>query len=297
MHAFSMPRLDRLITLYLCSPISKMLGRAQAECVPILTYHSISNNLLGRSHPYYQINTTPGVFSQQMRWLKSAGYRSIDLAELLNQQSAGEDMSKKIVITFDDGYRDLYTEGLAIMKQCGFTGTLFLATDRIRNTPMRYEGVDYLTWQDVRELHAQGFQLGSHTVTHADLRSLEPEQIEYELGYSKEVIEQEVGEAVESFSYPFSFPEEDRDFTRFLGDVLENLGFKSGVSNIIGRVRRDSNPYCLPRMAVNSWDSPDLLEAKVVGGYDWMHIPQRLSKFANHNITAMQTTGRETAPR
>lgn len=297
MQAFGMPRLDRLITLYLCSPMAKILGRAEAECVPILTYHSISNNLFGHSRPYYQINTTPEVFSEQMRWLKGAGYRSIGLAELLNQHSAGEDMSKKIVITFDDGYRDIYTEGLAIMKQCGFTGTLFLATDRIRNTPTRYEGVDYLTWQDMRELHAQGFQLGSHTVTHPDLRSLEPEQIEYELGYSKEVIEQEVGEAVESFSYPFSFPEEDRDFTRFLGDALENLGFKNGVSNIIGRARRESNRYCLPRMPVNSWDSPDLLKAKVVGGYDWMHVPQRLSKFVYHNITVMQTTGRQPASR
>jgi len=297
MQAFSMPRLDRLITLYLCSPMRKILGRAEAECVPILTYHSISNNLFGHSHPYYQINTTPEVFSEQMHWLKNAGYHSIDLAELLSQHSAGEDMPKRVVITFDDGYRDLYTEGLAIMKQCGFTGTIFLATDRIRNTPTRYEGVDYLTWQDVRELHAQGFQLGSHTVTHPDLRSLEPEQIEYELGYSKEVIEQEVGEAVESFSYPFSFPEEDRDFTRFLGDSLENLGFKSGVSSIIGRARRGSNPYCLPRMPVNSWDSPDLLEAKMVGGYDWMHVPQRLSKFLNHNMTVMQTTGRQPASR
>src|SRR5215813_9209151 len=169
----TLPPLDRLITLYVCSPMVKIVGRARHACVPILSYHSISTNLFGHFHPSAQINTTPA-FSAQMRWLKRAGYQSINLAEMLSQLSAGQDMSKKVVITFDDGYRDLYTEGFSILKQCGFGATVFLATGRIRNTPSRYEGVDYLTWQDVRELYSQGVRFGSHTVTHPDLRSMEP---------------------------------------------------------------------------------------------------------------------------
>jgi hypothetical protein len=207
--------------------------------------------------------------------------------------SDAQNMSKRVVITFDDGYRDLFTDGLPILKQCGFTATIFLATDRIQDTPMRFEGVDYLTWQDVRELHKEGMNFGSHTVTHPDLRSMEPEQIDYELGYSKEVIEQKLGTAVESFSYPFPFPEEDRDFARFLGDTLENHGFKNGVSNIIGRAHRDSNPFFLPRLGVNSWDHTELLKAKLEGGYDWMHIPQWLHKLVHHNVTMMQSSGRQ----
>jgi len=210
-----------------------------------------------------------------------------------SQLSAGEDMSKKVVITFDDGYRDFYTEGFPILKQCGFTATVFLATGRIRNTPTRYEGVDYLTWQDVRELHAEGVQFGSHTVTHPDLRSMDPDQIDYELGYSKEVIEQQIGDTVESFSYPFPFPEEDRDFKRFLADILENQGFKNGVSSIIGRAHRNSSQFFLPRMPLNSWDTPKLLEAKLLGAYDWMHVPQWIHKFVNHNITLMQGASRQ----
>ncbi|HXM94081.1 MAG TPA: polysaccharide deacetylase family protein [Candidatus Dormibacteraeota bacterium] len=261
--------------------------------MPILVYHSISTNLFGLSHPYYQINTSPEIFSTQMRWLRNAGYHSVDLPEMVDGLSNAQDMSKRVVITFDDGYRDVFTHGLPIMKQCGLTATIFLATDRIHETPMRFEGVDYLTWQDVRELHKEGMSFGSHTVTHPDLRSMEPEQIDYELGYSKEVIEQKLGVAVESFSYPFPFPEEDRDFARFLGDTLENHGFKNGVSNIIGRAHRDSNPYFLPRLGVNSWDNLELLKAKLLGGYDWMHIPQWFHKLVNHNVTMMQGSGRQ----
>ncbi|MGB2628848.1 MAG: polysaccharide deacetylase family protein [Candidatus Acidiferrum sp.] len=280
--------MDRFLTLYLCSPVARLMGWNHRPHVPILMYHSISTNLFGLSHPYSQINTAPEMFSMQMRWLRNAGYQSVTLSELVDGFADGQEMSKKVVITFDDGYRDLFTDGLAILKQCRFTATIFLATDRIRDTPMRFEGVDYLTWRDVRELQKEGMNFGSHTVTHPDLRSLELEQIDYELGYSKEVIEQKLGVAVESFSYPFPFPEEDHDFIRFLGDTLQNQGFRNGVSNIIGRAHRESNPYFLPRLGVNSWDRAELLEAKVQGGYDWMHWPQLVKKRVLHNATLMQ---------
>ena len=259
--------------------------------MPILKYHSISTNLFGQSHPYFQINTQPEVFSQQMRWLKSHGYQSIHLSEMAHGLATGRDMSKCVVITFDDGYRDFLTEGFATLKQCGFTATVFLVTNRIQNTPMRHEGVDYLTWADVRQLHAEGVQFGSHTMTHPDLRSLELDQIDYEIGYSKEVMEQEIGQTVESFSYPFPFPEEDRDFVRFIGDALENQGFKYGVSSIIGRAHRGTHQFALPRVPVNSWDTPELLQAKVMGGYDWVHVPQLLKKFICHNGTLMKSEG------
>ena len=288
-----MRQLDQLITLYLYSPLVRFARRSGNGFVPILKYHSISTNLFGQSHPYYQINTNPEVFSRQMRWLKAHGYRGIHLSEMLDGLLSGLDMSKHVVITFDDGYRDFFTEGFAILKQCGFTATVFLVTDRIRKTPMRNEGVDYLTWGDVRQLHSEGVRFGSRTVTHPDLRSLDPDQIDYEIGYSKEVIEQELGEAVESFSYPFPFPEEDRDFARFIGDALENQGFKSGVSGIIGRAHSMNNPFFLPRLPINSWDTSEMLKAKLAGGYDWMHTLQWCHKLLNHNVTMMQATRKQ----
>ena len=287
-NGFQMPRVDRFATLYVGHPAARVLGPRPGARVPILMYHSISDNLFAKSQPYYQINTSPGVFARQMRWLRNNGYRSMNLGEMLAAMHAGQDLSKTVVITFDDGYRDFYTDGLAAMKQCGLSATIFLATDRIQDTPVRLEGADYLTWSEVRELHAEGIEFGSHTVTHPDLRSLGPEQIDYELGYSKETIEQKLGAPVPSFAYPFAFPEEDRDFTRYLFDALENHGFENGVSTIIGRARAGSNRYCLPRLPVNTWDDAALLRAKLEGGYDWMHWPQWFNKFLHHNMSLMQ---------
>jgi len=266
----------------------RLLGGNAKKRVPILMYHSISDNLFAKSHPYYQINASPKVFARQMRWMRQNGYQTMNLTEMLAAMETGQDLSKKVVITFDDGYQDFYTDALPVLKQCGFTATIFLATDRIQDTSARFEGADYLTWREVRELQAEGIRFGSHTVTHPDLRSLGPDHIDYELGYSKETIEQKLGVSVESFSYPFAFPEEDRDFTRFLVDALESHGFENGVSTILGRAKLGNNRFCLPRLPVNSWDDPFLLRAKLEGGYDWLHWPQWFHKFAYHNVCLMQ---------
>jgi peptidoglycan/xylan/chitin deacetylase (PgdA/CDA1 family) len=283
-----MARVDRLATLYLAHPLRRIIGRNSSSRVPILMYHSVSDNLFGKSHPYYQINTSPRVFARQMRWLRQNGYRTMDITDMWAAIVAGTDLSKTVVITFDDGYQDFYTSAFDVMKQCGFTATIYLATDRIQDTPVRIEGVDYLSWREVRELHSAGIRFGSHTVTHPDLRSLGPDQIDYEVGYSKEIIEQKLGAAVKSFAYPFAFPEEDKDFARFLADILENLGFENGVSTILGRASRKSNPFYLPRLPVNSWDDTSFLRAKLGGDYDWLHWPQLLNKVVHHNVTLMQ---------
>jgi len=284
LRAFQLPRIDRFATVYLCHPVAKLTGWSAKYCVPILTYHSISENLFGKVHPYHQINTPVSVFAMQMKWLRREGYRTISLSELLSGFEATEDLAKTVALTFDDGYQDFYTDAFPLLRQCGFRATVFLATDRIRDMSVRMEGADYLTWNEVRELNAEGIIFGSHSVTHADFRSLEPEHIEYELGYSKETIEQKIGAPVESFSYPFALPEEDGDFIRYLADTLENMGYSSGVCSAIGRAMPKNKRFFLPRLSVNSWDDAELLRAKVEGGYDWLHWPQWFYKFAHHNV-------------
>jgi peptidoglycan/xylan/chitin deacetylase (PgdA/CDA1 family) len=282
-----MPRLDRVASLYLAHPLAKLTRWTSRYCVPILNYHSVSDNLFGKVHPYYQINTSVSVFAKQLKWLRNEGYRTIGLPDLLGGFETAQDLSKRVALTFDDGYRDFYTDAFPILKQCGFTATVFLATDRIRDTPVRLEGADYLTWGEVRELHAEGVIFGSHSVTHADLRSLGPDQIDYEIAYSKETIQEKIGAPVDSFSYPFAFPEEDGDFTRYLADILQNGGYSNGVSSTIGRARPKDARFFLPRLPINSCDDVALLRAKLEGGYDWLYWPQLVYKFSHHNVPLM----------
>jgi peptidoglycan/xylan/chitin deacetylase (PgdA/CDA1 family) len=282
-----MPRIDRIASLYLAHPITQAIGPDPKSRVPILMYHSISENLFGMSHPYFHINTVPAVFTEQMRWLQHSGYRTLSLNEAFEGLETDKDLRKTVVLTFDDGYRDFYTEAMPVLKQCGFSATIFLATDRIQQTPVRIEGADYLTWREVRELHSEGIQFGAHTVTHPDLRSLGPDELEQELGRSKEIIEDSLGVRVESFSYPHGFPEEDRQYAEYVRDLLCNLGYDNAVTTILGRAKKETERYSLPRLPINSFDDAAFLRAKLEGGYDWLHWPQLFKKYLFHHAALM----------
>ncbi len=285
---FSLPRLDRLATLYCGFPLTRWFGREKPDHVPILMYHSVSDNLFAKSRPYYQINTSPGIFAQQMQWLRNAGYHTLNLAQLRQCFETNQVPPKTVVITFDDGYRDFYSDAFPSLRRHGFTATVFLTTGRTQDAPARFEGADYMTWGEVSELHAAGIEFGSHTVSHPDLRSMGPDEIEYEVGFSKETIEEHLGVPVQSFAYPFAFPEEDRSFTRFFEDLLKIHGFEIGVCTILGRASSYHNRFFLPRLPVNSWDDYPLFRAKLEGGYDWLHWPQWLNKYIHHNVSLMK---------
>lgn len=269
-------RADRFATLRLFHPIYQ-LGAFRQNGAPVLMYHSISDGT-ENVHPYYQTTTSPRVFSEQMRFLSENRYSVIGLGELVTAMRQGKSLSGCVVITFDDGFRDFYVHAFPVLQRYGFSATMFLPTDYIGRTERSFQRRACMTWSEVRELHGAGMRFGSHTVTHPQLRSTEKNQREYELRHSKHVIEDELGTSVESFSYPFAFPEQSREFTRELRADLEKCGYENGVSTVIGRATAGSDQLFLKRLPVNSHDDIRLFKAKLDGAYDWLHGAQYVAK-------------------
>jgi peptidoglycan/xylan/chitin deacetylase (PgdA/CDA1 family) len=283
-----MLRPDRMASVYFWGPLARLHRARSSFRIPILMYHSVSENLFGKSHPYYQINTSPKMFAQQMKYLRDAGYKTVVPADFVEGTLPTRRREKLVSITFDDGYRDFYTHAFPILRRYGFSAIIYLATGRVRKVPEVHEGVEYLCWDEVREMHRNSIHFGSHTVTHPDLRSLGPEQIEYELGSSKETIESELGTCIDSFAYPYAFPEEDTRFSRYFRDQLETHGYTTQVTTILGTATAKSDVFFLPRLPANTWDDPAFFKTKLEGGYDWLHWPQKLYKVTHHHMTLMQ---------
>src|SRR5262249_31563799 len=124
-------RLDRLASIYLWGPIARAMAGNSSLRVPILMYHSVSDNLFGKTHPYFQINTLPKVFFEQMQFLHDAGYVTVDLQDVVVGRRQPKEHEKLLVITFDDGYRDFYTHAFQILHRFGLTATVFLTSGRI----------------------------------------------------------------------------------------------------------------------------------------------------------------------
>jgi len=242
--------------------------------IPILMYHSISDGEPSDEHPYYRTSTPPAIFAAQMRYVHENGFQTVSPTAALTRLVAGEDVSKLIVITFDDGYRDFYINAAPVLSQLGFTATVFLPTAYIGKSTLEFRGRACLTWPEVRELQRIGFSFGSHTVTHPQLQYLDSLSIKREVVASKEMIEEQTDRRVDSFAYPYAFPQADRGFKNRLRELLSSAGYQSGVSTIVGRLTTDSDPLFIQRLPINNLDDTPLFKAKLAGAYDWMGIPQ-----------------------
>jgi peptidoglycan/xylan/chitin deacetylase (PgdA/CDA1 family) len=288
-------RLDRTLSIHLGRQISRVANRANLRGMPILMYHSIKNQV-GTTHPYYETNTAPEMFTRHMEFLSGNGYSAVSLEEALQSLSAGKDAANCVVITFDDGFRDFYSVAYPILREFGFVATVFLATGLINDQRLQWKDADLMTWAEVRELQTLGIRFGSHTVNHPELEKLDEKRIDWEVVQSKQTLEDKLGAPVKSFAYPYAFPEHNRAFTKRLSGILESYGYENGVSTVIGRARSCDNPFFLPRLPVNTWDDLRLFQAKLEGGYDWLHFPQRIYKAIKNRDTPAQDVADERKP-
>src|SRR5690349_10035246 len=273
-------RLDRSVSVNLFHPLSRLANGRSAARVPILMYHGVREGTPAR-HPYYEINTSPLVFAQHMKFLSENGYTTLRLDKLVAHLAGGQEgcsAKRHVVITFDDGYRDFHTHAYPVLARYGFTATVFLVTAATGNSRSKFNGADCLTWDEVRQLHTHGVGFGSHTVSHPELRFLSESGLDYQITSSRQAIEDAIGHAVRSFAYPYAFPEADRGFVLRLAELLEKRGYETGVSTILGTARPGVKRFSLPRLPINSWDDPKLFQAKLEGGYDWLHRAQYLVK-------------------
>jgi peptidoglycan/xylan/chitin deacetylase (PgdA/CDA1 family) len=241
-------------------------------------YHSIADEDETGVHPYYRTATAPSVFEFHMQYLRDQGYSAINLAEAVSLFQTGTPATKCAVITFDDGYGDFYQHAFPALSRHGFTATVFLPTAYIGMAPIQFKGKDCLTWPEIRELRKHNVVFGSHTVTHPQLSTLDDNTVNNEVLNSKRAIEDNLGESVDSFSYPYAFPEGKISFTQKLRDTLVNSGYNQGVSTRIGLARREEDRYFLRRLPMNTLDDMALFRAKLRGGYDWLHTFQYASK-------------------
>jgi peptidoglycan/xylan/chitin deacetylase (PgdA/CDA1 family) len=327
-------RLDRFITLNLVHPFRRALGSFRSLnsqnpvlhsrtakdgstlnskwAVPILMYHSISNDPEPGVSPYYKVNTSPAVFRQHIQFLADQGYTTITMAQLVeilrtphsvNSQSLvlrsriaedGSTLNSQLVaITFDDGFRNFYTEAFPVLQQHGFTATVFLPTAFIGDTRRVFAprsnqpstinhqpstNLECLTWPEVRELRKAGIEFGSHTVTHPQLLELPWPQVEFEIHNSKLEIEMQLSEPITAFCYPYAYPQANRSFTKVFTTLLAEADYTCCATTQLGRVESRADPHHLRRLPANSLDDVALLHAKLDGAYDWLALPQAVIK-------------------
>ena len=181
--------------------------------VPILLYHQIA--VSRTSSRYY---TPPEKFEAEMKLLYDWGYSTITTELLVKAIKEGADLPlHPVLITFDDGDLNAYTAAFPIMQKYGFTGVLYIVGNYI-------DAPGYMNADQIKEMTAAGWEVGSHSMNHLDLSALEDQRQRYEIVESREFLEAKLGVPVLSFAYPYGISNTG------IIDYAEFAGYTTGMS-------------------------------------------------------------------
>ncbi len=227
------------------------------------------------------ISFSPRLLKDGLARLKEHDYRTIDLMDAVGMvQRGGMFPERRFVITFDDGYRNAYSEALPLLEQMGMSATVFLtAGEKPAIGPTRLpsqSGREMLSWSEIREMHASGsIRFGAHTMTHPDLTRLPTERVEAEVRDSKSIIEDAVGASVVCFAYPYGRYD-------WRSHEIAARHFECACSDRLGLITAKSDAFALERVDgyyLRTDRLFDILLSNSFSRYVWARsVPRRIKR-------------------
>ncbi len=230
----------------------------EGNFIPIIGLHAIEDHI-GAAIELYTSH-----FEKLCEVLKEYGYETITFTDLLNYIDFGRALPERpVIITSDDGYQDVYTNGFPILKKYGYKMTVFLVTGAVRETDADRETNAYfnnrtdvirpmLIWPEIEEMYEYGCEFLSHTVNHVRLGLASDEEFMDELTRSKDDIESHLGNEVLFFAWPYDNNSPSK------WPLIPEAGYRGAVRYWGGiEDMRTINLYDIKRVEFNSYIPPD----------------------------------------
>jgi len=207
---------------------------------PILMYHSVNP----RAKKENRLAVNSAQFERQMRFLKNFGYNVVPLAELISFVEEGRTIpARSVSITFDDGYRDVYTYAFPILKKYNLPATVFVIINEIGRPAQ-----DRLSWDEINEMQDSGLiSFGSHCLGPEPLVNIKSkEELRRQIFASKKALEEQLGREVYIFSYP------EGRFDANIKNLVRDAGYKIAVACSPGKKFSNSDILALKRLRISA---------------------------------------------
>ena len=203
--------------------------------IPVLTYHSIGDDKSS-------ISISNNIFEKQIIFLKKLSYETINFDEI------NPDKKNQIIITFDDGYKDIIINALPILKKYNFKATCFFVTNLIGknnhwdNKKDKFKIKELMNPEDIKKWYENGMSVQSHSHNHLDLTKLSNIEIMNELEYSKKYLKEKFNITSDVFCYPFG------KVNRNVYELTKKI-YKNAVTTNRSRYNINRhNPILIPRI-------------------------------------------------
>lgn len=237
-----------------------LIGRCfhkKNKYINVIYYHDIVD---GEGYSFMRTNFD--IFKRQMEYIAKKGYTTVRFDDLRTDVDEDYD-SKKIIIAFDDGWKSNYTKIYDLMKNLGLKYNIYLAVKEIGTNP------DYLTWDEVRKMHNEGFVgFGSHTYTHPDMSVIDNIDPEVEFTKANLIFEEQLGYQPTDFCYPFgAYSEESNEY------ISSRLAYKRIHTSRMMYSYRQNGKLILGRNGISNEESFGVFKAKLRGYFNvWRTI-------------------------
>jgi peptidoglycan/xylan/chitin deacetylase (PgdA/CDA1 family) len=212
-------------------------------------YHAVES--APRPPRYKHFYVLAREFERQMRALKRAGYTALTFDDLdAALRDAHPLPPKPILLTFDDGYANLWDNVHPLLHALGFPYTVFLVSEKIGKTndwvaAAGYEPTPLLTWDKIRQMQQDGgVDFQAHTATHPHLARIPLSEARREMTACKDVLEQHLQNQMCVLCYPYG------DVNDAVAEAAGEIGYRMAVTTKTGRVRLGDDPLRLPRLSV-----------------------------------------------
>jgi peptidoglycan/xylan/chitin deacetylase (PgdA/CDA1 family) len=224
--------------------LGKATGRPGTTPVPVLMYHVIAPPPVGA--PFPGLYVPAGEFAAQMQALKSTGWHAVTLDQLKAYWARGAPLGagKPIVITFDNGYRSQYVNALPVLRRMHWVADENI---QLSGLPPSQGG---LTDAQVRGLVAAGWELDTQGISHADLITLSPGALHYQVATARQILRRRYAVPVNWFCYPSGH------YDATVIAAVRAAGFIGSTTVIPGWAEPSNDPYRLPRLRVLGGTSP-----------------------------------------
>jgi peptidoglycan/xylan/chitin deacetylase (PgdA/CDA1 family) len=224
---------------------------AGTAAVPILMYHVIAAPPPGA--PFPGLYVPPSEFARQMQALKNAGWHAVTLDQMQAYWRSGASLpaGKPIVLSFDNGYQSQYTQALGVLQRLGWAA---VENIQLSGLPPSQGGFGQ---GQIRGLIAAGWELDTQGISHADLITLDAQQLHYQVAVARRVLQQRYHVPVNWFCYPSGH------YNATVIAAVKAAGYAGSTTVIPGWAHPGDDPNRLHRLRVLGGTSPAALLAQI----------------------------------